>query len=520
MSPEDLSRLAEEVSEETGDMRFIPTPGPQMEAYYSKADLLLYGGKPGGGKTSLILGLAVNEHERSLVVRKTFAEVGGVIDNLSGILGSSAGIIRGMRPRWSMDGKVIHFEGMPKDGKIDTGKQGTARDYVGVDEALQLTENQVRSLFGWVRTVTPGQRCRMVLGSNPPLGVEGRWAINWFRPWLDPDHPNQAKCGELRYFIFDSEGNSVEVPGPGKYDAGGGLMISAHSRTFIRSTVEDNPFLDSEDYMRRIAMMPEPHRSILLSGNFLTEYKDQDYQLIPSEWVAQAQARWVPEPPPGVPMCCIAGDVALSRDRNVLAIRHDGWYAPLVVRRGDEMTTGDEWAAWALSKRRDNADMVVDMGGGYGNAPREALERNISSKKVHPYKGSISTGDRSSCGHGFANTRSQAYWAFREALDPSQQYGSPISIPNDPELIEELCAPTFEIKSGKIYAEAKDLVIKKLGRSPDKADAVVMAWHHGQKGITSHIMHGQPLYRYGNRELPGGNQVKVNRAYENRRRRT
>src|SRR5437660_9682169 len=29
---------------------WVPNPGPQTEAYFSQADVLLYGGEPGGGK--------------------------------------------------------------------------------------------------------------------------------------------------------------------------------------------------------------------------------------------------------------------------------------------------------------------------------------------------------------------------------------------------------------------------------------------------------------------------------------
>jgi hypothetical protein len=34
-----------------------------------------------------------------------------------------------------------------------------------------------------------------------------------------------------------------------------------------------------------------------------------------------------------------------------------------------------------------------------------------------------------------------------------------------------------------IHLEPKDALIKRLGRSPDKGDAVVMAWFRGEKAI-------------------------------------
>ena len=38
---------------------WAPLPGPQSDAYDSPADVLLYGGAAGGGKTDLLLGLAL-----------------------------------------------------------------------------------------------------------------------------------------------------------------------------------------------------------------------------------------------------------------------------------------------------------------------------------------------------------------------------------------------------------------------------------------------------------------------------
>ena len=42
-------KLAQEVFEATKSDKWIPNPGPQTDAYFSKADVLLFGGEPGGG---------------------------------------------------------------------------------------------------------------------------------------------------------------------------------------------------------------------------------------------------------------------------------------------------------------------------------------------------------------------------------------------------------------------------------------------------------------------------------------
>ena len=58
------------VNKETSEMKWVPNPGPQTEAYFCEADVLLYGGAGGGGKSDLGLGLAVTAHLRSLIMRR------------------------------------------------------------------------------------------------------------------------------------------------------------------------------------------------------------------------------------------------------------------------------------------------------------------------------------------------------------------------------------------------------------------------------------------------------------------
>ena len=50
--------------------RFVPNPGPQTDAYYCEADELFYGGAGGGGKTSLLCGLPLNEHHDIQLFRR------------------------------------------------------------------------------------------------------------------------------------------------------------------------------------------------------------------------------------------------------------------------------------------------------------------------------------------------------------------------------------------------------------------------------------------------------------------
>jgi len=77
---------------------------------------------------------------------------------------------------------------------------------------------------------------------------------------------------------------------------------------------------------------------------------------------------------------------------------------------------------------------------------------------------------------GFTNKRTEAWWKLREALDPSRAGGSGIVLPDDQELLSDLTSVRFSAVQHRgvmcIKAETKGEMVKRLGRSPDKGDAV------------------------------------------------
>jgi hypothetical protein len=76
--------------------------------------------------------------------------------------------------------------------------------------------------------------------------------------------------------------------------------------------------------------------------------------------------------------------------------------------------------------------------------------------------------------HEFLNKRAEGWWGLRELLDPST--GSTLALPPDDDLLGEIVSPTYrETSGGKIVIEKKAEVKKRLGRSTDRADAVMMA---------------------------------------------
>src|SRR5215510_5800282 len=60
---------------------WTPQAGPQAEAYDSPADVIGYGGGAGGGKSALGLGFAATKHRRSIIFRRVFPSLRGLIED-------------------------------------------------------------------------------------------------------------------------------------------------------------------------------------------------------------------------------------------------------------------------------------------------------------------------------------------------------------------------------------------------------------------------------------------------------
>ena len=159
----------------TRGMRWLPNPGPQALAYFSEADCLLFGGEPGGGKSQLILGLAFNEHKRSLIMRRQYGDLDRIVEDALKIHGSREGFNGSPPPKLRIsEEQVINFAAAHRIGD-EQSQMGKGRDLLGIDEATHFAESQIRFLMGWNRSEDPNQRVRTVLATNPP--ALGRRAV-------------------------------------------------------------------------------------------------------------------------------------------------------------------------------------------------------------------------------------------------------------------------------------------------------------------------------------------------------
>lgn len=497
MRPDEIAELLPYLTDEervevetilTADQKstiWRPLPGPQAEAFHCQADVTGYGGAGGGGKTDLLCGLITTVHKRAVIFRREKAQTERIVQRLTEMLGTTMGL-NSQKGIWKLpEGRLLELAGLDNEGD-EMRWQGRDHDLKAYDEVTEMREAQVRFTMGWKRSADPKVRSRVVMTFNPPQTAEGQWVIKYFGPWLQENHPNPARPGELRWFTTIGDDNDVEVPDCRPFIIEGGErvydfnpkryrkedIIEPESRTFIPSRVSDNPYYMATGYVKTLQVLPEPLRSKLLHGDFKAGMEDDPWQVIPTAWVDAAQKRWTAKNPKG-PMDSMGVDVARGgRDKTIISRRHGPWYDLLLPMPGTAEPDGPTTASYVIAARRDKSPVHIDIVG-WGAAPYDFLvENQVQTVGVNGQNATEErTDDEASL--GFYNTRALLWWRMREALDPDAKIQ--IALPPDPELKSDLCAPRWKVRSGTILIEDKGEIRKRIGRSPDRGDAVVMA---------------------------------------------
>lgn len=453
---------------------WTPQDGPQTHAYQSEADVIGYGGAAGGGKSDLLLGLAGLRHQRSIIFRRVFPSLRGLIERSREIFNQqdvshARDSFNEQLHLWRLaSGRLIEFGSAQHEADLKK-YQGQPHDFLAFDEVTEFPEKFVRFLSAWNRTTVTGQKCQIAMTFNPPMDEEGEWVTRYFGPWLDPQHPRPAVDGELRWYAM-VDGKEVERENGAPFEHKD-KTITPRSRTFFHATLDDNPALSETGYGATIDALPEPLRS-LLKGHFDAAKSVNPWQVIPTDWVKAAQARWTPEKPEA-PMTAVGVDLVRGgNDKLVIACLHDNWCAPLIEYPGAAIPDGPTAAALIVSVVEPGAQIAVDVVGIGASGYDSLTHSGVPAMAVNNAESAGDQRDRSGR-LKFRNVRAASYWKLREALDP--QLGDGIALPPDPELLSDLCAPRFSLTTGGVLLESKDDIKARLGRSPDKGDAVVMA---------------------------------------------
>lgn len=338
-------------------------------------------------------------------------------------------------------GKTLVGQGRKPHDYNKHAFQGIHRRFVLaiLDEACGIPE----WLWDAVETITTGEHCRILAIGNPD----------------DPSSHFAKVCKP------DSGWNTITVS-------------VLDSPNFTGEEIDE----DVRDMLTSVAWVEDKRKawgedSPIYQAKILGEFPTLDESaVIPYVWIQAAQERyrqWKEDGailPKGRPI--IGADIArYGADKTVFAHR----IANICTHIESFRKLSTEVTADLLMKRADKHDglVVVDVIGIGAGVVDKLLRHRFPTRA---FNAAARTNATDKTGEwGFPTLRSAAWWNMRQLLDPSM--GSDVMLPDDDDLAAELMAPRWTIHLGaKLYVESKDEIKKRIGRSTDLADAVIMAF--------------------------------------------
>ena len=331
--------------------------------------------------------------------------------------------------------------------------QGFHEEYilVVVDEAAGVNED----IFEAIEGVLTSQGARLLLLGNP-TSIGG----TFYDAFKDPSY-NKIHISAYDTPNFKRFGITEDDIESGEWENKIGRAELPYPKLIMPSWVAgrfQGWGKDSIPYTARI------------KGDFPSQSDDT---LIPLNWIELAMARWEEMPDNGQPVE-IGVDVArYGADKTAIAVRRGAKVMPLEVYH-QKSTTETAGLVIHTAKTEGTSSIKVDVIGVGGGVVDSLADLGYTDTAVNVAESSTDT-------EKFFNLRSELWWNLRERLDPdTRRNPDPIGLPSDDELLGELASVRYKINSrGQIQVESKDEMKARLKRSPDRADAVVLAFAPG-----------------------------------------
>lgn len=226
----------------------------------------MYGGSAGGGKSDALLVDAIRYVGRgygtkylAVLFRRTYPDLEkSLIRRSFDLYPRLGGEWKGDSKLWTFPaGESVYFAHCQYEKDVYS-HQGAAYQYIGFDELTQFTKTQYLYLMSRLRSAH-GVPLRMRGATNP--GGEGHeWVFDRWAPWLNPQSPIKAPPGEVKYFAKCSD-ETERLVQKGEHGAFG--------RTFVPSSLSDNPYLSGTDYAINLEQLDPVTRAQLRDGNWL-----------------------------------------------------------------------------------------------------------------------------------------------------------------------------------------------------------------------------------------------------------
>jgi predicted phage terminase large subunit-like protein len=263
-------------------IEFRPQPGPQTQFLASAADVVIYGGAAGGGKSWALLleplrhlsnpdfGAVIFRRDREQITNE-----GGLWDESFKIYPLFNALPNLSDLFWKLpNGGSIGFAGLQYEKDVRKW-QGSQIALLGFDELTHFTEYQFFYMLSRNRNARAKIRPYVRATTNPDAESWVREFIDW---WIDKATglPIPERAGVVRWLVrdndrnywFDSPAEAAEAF-PKLADLYGGEGF-AKSVTFIPATVFDNKELIKNDpgYLANLLAQPLVERERLLGGNW------------------------------------------------------------------------------------------------------------------------------------------------------------------------------------------------------------------------------------------------------------
>lgn len=504
-------RVRAEMLAGKGTRAVMPQPGFQFDFLSSSADICIGGGSAGGGKTYALL-MEPTRHRHiadfaAMVFRRQIPEIinpGGLWDEALKLYAPTTGGFPIKNPRtWFFPhpennlqrGARVVFTHLQHTNTV-MRHHGGQYPLIMFDELSTFEASQFWYMLSRNRSDI-GIRSYSRATTNPDSSGWLKKLIGW---WLYPDdYPDEhlagyarpERVGKIRYLFRESEvnhwGDSVQelinkFPEYFRKDDPIRPRDKVKSVTFIPGSVYDNRKLLSADpgYIANLMAQSTAERNRLLYGCWryipgsddLFDYNATEdlftNDFIPEE--VQSSRKF------------ITADIALEGADKFVVVVWYGWvavkaYVYAKIKSDRVLTVIREVAQKHGVPARNIAydrDGVGDYISGFFKTAY-GFRGNATPLKYSPPKARGSKAKDDEKPPNYENLRSQVYYEFAKITERAECY---LRMPPQIRalIIEELNATkkASPSSSGKLRIIPKAEVAKKIGRSPDWADAIVM----------------------------------------------
>lgn len=265
-----------------------PQEGPQEMFLSSPADIAVYGGAAGGGKTWAIIADPLRHYNNpnfsGVIFRRTYP----MIESEGGLWEESGKVypLVGAKPRqrdlkWVFpSGMTIRFAHMQHESdKLNW--QGAQIPFIGFDELTHFTESQFFYMLSRNRSVSAGINGYIRATCNPDALS---WVKRFLAPWVDKFSHIKAESGEILWMVQDggmikwyrtqeealTDPDNAHIMHVAEIDPDVDPRELVKSVTFIKSTIYDNKILIRQQpaYLGSLLALPFVERQQLLHGDW------------------------------------------------------------------------------------------------------------------------------------------------------------------------------------------------------------------------------------------------------------